>query len=162
MADEYNVSPTPRQIKAINGILAGQETAKEAMLSAGFSEETSRNPKVNLYDRRGVQAYLSTLDETSRQKFNSSIIDRALNVYSEALEANKMVPVRVTTTGNKVVAKSAALPDHQIRIQAADRIVALFKLDKAPEIKEIFEPIDINSPEVIDYNKKFLKFLESQ
>ncbi len=157
-----NVSPTARQIKTVNAVISGENNLSAAMQQAGYSFKTSENPKQNFVDSRGVQVYLQTLDEKSRKKFNMSIVDKALEVYLEALDANKFVPVKMTMEGSRVSYKVAKEVDHDTRMKAADRIVKLQGLDHElpKKASEEHNVPAFNSPEVINFNRKFQAFLE--
>lgn len=156
----YSVSPTEKQVNAVNEVIAGESDLKTAMQNAGYSSQTSHNPKQNFVASRGVQAYLGTLDEKAQKKFNMSVIDRAFEVYMDALEATKLVPVRMTVQNGSVAYRIGKEPDHHTRITAADRIVKIYGADKPPPKQS--EPLTFNldDPEVVDWNKKFLEFLE--
>jgi hypothetical protein len=162
VAKEYSVKPTERQKKTVNGILAGETSLSSAMRNAGYAEKTSLNAKQNFVESRGVQEYLASLDAKSQQRFQMSVADKALEVYLSALEADKLISVRVTASPNEVSYKVVARPDHTARIAAADRIIRLHHLDKPgmPTDMERAEFVDLNSPEVIDWNNKFMRFLQ--
>lgn len=160
MPDQNNIQPTPLQIKAVNNVLNGESNIGKAMQDAGYSEKTSLNPKQNFVDSRGVQTYLQALDEKSRKKFNMSVTEKALETYFDALDAQKVVPVRMLQSEGKVLVKSAGVPDHDIRMKAADRILSLNKYDSRIDSQQNHNPL--NSPYVIETKKKLQEFLESQ
>lgn len=54
--------PTERQTKAFQHLKAGL-TKQEAMLKAGYSSVSSRNPKVNLMDSAGVKTLIEQYKE---------------------------------------------------------------------------------------------------
>ena|SRR5579884_176229 len=155
-----NVNPTDKQIKAVNAVITGAPSLSQAMQEAGYSNKTSLNPGVNFVDSKGVKKYLETLDDKSRRKFNMAIVDKALEVYLDALEATKYVPVKLTDEGYVTSFRVAKEPDHQIRIAAADRVVKIYGADKALAENRQLNNFDLNGEEVFDFNKKFLKFIE--
>jgi len=51
---KYKVKPTDKQRRAFENIERGM-VKREAMLAAGYTDETAQRPKANLTDRRGYQ-----------------------------------------------------------------------------------------------------------
>lgn len=160
MIDHNDVTPTDKQVRAVNAVIAGETNLGKAMTDAGYSEQTSHNPKQNFVASRGVQVYLETLDEKSKQKFSMSVVDKAMEVYLDALEAKKYVPGRATLEGDRVVYRMLNVPDHHIRLQAADRVVKVYGADKPKPEAQTYESPDLNSLDIKEFNKKFLKFME--
>lgn len=156
MADVYEVKPTEKQVMAVNAVLEGETNLGQAMRTAGYSETSSLNPRQNFVDSRGVQAYLQTLDEKSQMRFKMNALEKVMEVYLDAMSAHKYFPVKTNRDGNLV-----KVPDHIVRMQAADRIVKLTHAALQSMKQNEITPIpDLNDPEVKDFNMKFKKFLE--
>ncbi len=159
------VKPTEKQKKVVNAVLNGESNLGKAMVDAGYSEKTSQNPKQNFMDSRGVQVYLDSLDQEAQKRFGMSVVDKALRTYLDALEAKKLTTVRKTTDKGNSIPETASTPDHQTRIHAADKVLKLYQINEDTlniVLKQKYEVPDLSSPEVLDFNDKFLKFLYSQ
>ncbi len=158
---QYQTNPTEKQIKTTNNILAGEQSVGQAMRNAGYSTTSSLNPGKNFMEAKGTKTYLSRLDLKSRIKFNMCTVDRALEVFMEALEAKKYIPFRVVNEGNKVIYKTQSVPDHDIRIRAADKLLKLHSVENLQPEKESSHSQTLTQEEIDDFNKKFLRFIES-
>jgi len=83
------VKPTEKQIKAINGVLAGKNLS-QAMTGAGYSRKTTSHVKQNFIKSRGVAQYLAKMDKESQMRFNMNLEDKLVSVYVSGLEATKL------------------------------------------------------------------------
>jgi|GEM_PF-5359423 len=146
MSDTYEVKPTEKQVKAIHAIVAGEANVGKAMRDAGYSAKSSENPKQNLMDRRGVHEYLDTLDAKAQRLFHMSALDKALDVYLKALQA-----------------ESDGVPDHKVRLMAADRLVAILLAAKQRETEATDKnALSYTFEERQSFNDKFRDFLRYQ
>ena len=108
--------PTPRQKLTTDLILSGKaKSVPDAMRQAKYSDSSVHNATKVFVRSKGVEAYLNSLDEKSREKFGMSIQDKVMNVYYEGLEATKLFGKR-----------AVEYPDHPTRISAADRMAKFF------------------------------------
>lgn|SRR3990167_5924886 len=83
--------PTQMQKAAIDGIITEGKSAQRSMKDAGYSEDAAANPKQNLAQREGVRMYLETLDKKAINRFKMSLKDKAMEVFLDGLDANKML-----------------------------------------------------------------------
>jgi hypothetical protein len=158
--DSYTVQPTNKQIKTVNSIISGEKNLGSAMRSAGYSHSSSLNPSKNFIEAKGTKAYLERLDAKAKQKFNMSTVDRALEAFLDALQAKKYIPFRIVDEGNKVTYKTQPIPDHDIRIRAADKLLKLHNIENLTPEKED-QQASLTKEEINDFNKKFIQFIES-
>jgi len=110
MTRKRNRTPSLKQIKALQLINQGYSKHR-AMLEAGYSEGSSRHPKVNLMNSKAVASVLESM--------KSELVDSGLTgkymakKFQEWLEAKKIVTS--PTEEDKV------LPDYDVQIKAYDR-----------------------------------------
>lgn len=149
MTDTYEVKPTSKQVKAIHAIVAGEANIGKAMREAGYSTKSSENPKQNLLDRRGVQEYLDTLDTKAQRLFHMSALDKALDVYLKALQAEL---------------SGSSEPDHKVRMMAADRLITILLTAKQRETDTSQEKNAFSyTPEQREnFNEEFRSFLRAR
>lgn len=107
----YNPKPTEKQQKAINIYLKENVSKSEAMRRAGYTERTVRNNKA-VFKGSSVKSVQSKL----LKKYNLTL-DRAYSILNEAAQAKKVIK---TEAGDY-----EAVPDHTMRVKAADRIIAI-------------------------------------
>lgn len=109
----YEIKPNSKQIKAINNFLSGQfKSLASAMRNAGYSENSSYNPRHVLLNRRGVQAYFRDLSSEARKRFKAPLEEVVMNIYLGGLTATK---------GGK-----GPQPDWRVRLAHADRFAFLW------------------------------------
>ena len=107
---------SPRQKLATDLILSGKaKSLKDAAKKAGYPPATAGNATVAVFRTPGVKGYLKKLDDISKKRFGSSIQDKVMNVFFEALDATRLY-------GKDAIEH----PDHAIRVQAADRFAKFF------------------------------------
>lgn len=147
--DTYGVKPTNKQVKAIHAIVAGEANIGKAMREAGYSTKSSENPKQNLLDRRGVQKYLDTLDTKAQRLFHMSALDKALDVYLKALQAEL---------------SGSSEPDHKVRMMAADRLVAILlaATQRDAEALHVRNALSYTPEEQKSFNDEFRAFLRDR
>ncbi len=112
------VRATPKQMKAVDNIVSGRfRSTAAAMRDAGYSSVSATHPAHVLMNSRGVEAYLTMLDEKSQRKYNLNLGDKIMEGYLEGLEATK--PLKL---GQRVV----EIPDWMTRKQFLDRFAEFF------------------------------------
>lgn len=121
------VKPTDKQKAALKGIMEGKKKGK-AMIDAGYSELSARSPNQNLLETSGFQELIKDLDDYSKETYKLDSAKKANRAVIDALEANK-----IHGTGDDFI----EIPDHKIRLEAADRVHELHGFKK----KETFTPI---------------------
>lgn len=123
----YYVAMTEKQNKALDYIASGA-TPTQAMRRAGYSEMSSRTPKL-LTRSKKVRTEL----EKALNKNNINI-DRIAKTINEAFGATKVV-----ITGPKDDAFAEVIPDHAIRLKAADMSIKLLPKTEKPKDEKIPE-----------------------
>lgn len=114
------ILPTAKQKLATDLLLSGKASSvPDAMRQAKYSPSSVNNSGKVFVRSQGVEVYLKSLDEKSREKFGMSIQDKVMNVYYEGLEATKLF-------GKEAIEH----PDHPTRISAADRMASFFGWQK--------------------------------
>lgn len=72
----YDVSPTPKQRKAAEALIANGGNVSKAMKDAGYTEATSKNPK-NLTNSKGFQELCEQLGLTDQLLLEALVYDIA-------------------------------------------------------------------------------------
>lgn len=109
------VKPTPMQRATLKGILDGK-SKRQAMLDAGFKINTASHPQQSLVETTGFQTLIKDMDEYSKEKYGLDSSQKATQVVIDAMNAKKVVG----TPSDFVETE-----DHQIRMQASDRVLKL-------------------------------------
>lgn len=85
------VTVTDLQKRAVDNILSGDyASASKAMVAAGYSPTSSKDPRYLLFERSGVKAYLAELEQKSKKKYGMSMAEKTIDVYMGGLEATKL------------------------------------------------------------------------
>ena len=111
----YKKKPTQMQLLAIQHLKAGL-TKQQAMLKAGYSEVSSRNPKINLMDRAGTKTLIEQYREQLRKAGVS--IDVLAEVEAAGLfDENGAVRLGYLKENKKSLGLSVEEPIQQTNIQ---------------------------------------------
>src|SRR3990167_1341082 len=167
MTKKYKAKPTQRQMKAVDGILIEGKPAAVAMRDAGYTPKTADTPNHNLAMKKGVQAYLETLEKKVVKRFNISLKDKVMETYLEGLEASKEHPQIVGRDEyGKPVYKYRKTPDHQLRGQFADRFARFFgwvdaNRQPSPSKMQQFNFFAVPEQEQKKFNNRFHDFLKN-
>lgn len=151
MAIRHNrVKPTEKQIKAINGVLAGKKPT-QALTEAGYSPKTSSHVKQNFFHCRGVIQYLAKMDKESLRKFKMHTGEKLIDVYLNGLEATKL-------HGRNAIEH----PDWLARKAFADKLAEFMSWTKEDKVQTFnnqynFFSVPLNERE--DFNVKFSQFV---
>ncbi|UVT19015.1 MAG: terminase small subunit [Nitrospira sp.] len=108
-----------KQTKAARNLAKGMD-AKTALIEAGYSESYAKARGYTVVKRPYIQTILTeSCDRIMKRR--DLVLDDILEPVFEALSAK--VIVRSQQLGD---AQEVDLPDHQIRMQASDRLVDLY------------------------------------
>lgn len=118
-----------RQAKAAKNLAKGMST-QEALVEAGYSESYAASKGYRAVKLPAIQSIFTESCQRIMAKRHLEF-DQLLEPYFEALTAK--VIVRSTQLGD---AQEGDLPDHPLRMSAADRLVQLFGGGKSAEKPE--------------------------
>ena len=125
-SEEKLVSASIRERKLVQGVLQGK-SVRQAAKEAGYAKSTAEVKSYGILQRPRVQSFLT--EALERAGITPEVLAKPV---VEALQARVRVPnhQRGTVTETN-------LPDHQIRLQAYDRVVAAYgAVPKAVEMPE--------------------------
>ena len=149
---QNRVKPTEKQIKAINGVLAGKKPT-QAMTEAGYSSKTASHAKQNFFQSRGVANYVSKMNKKCREKFEMNLDEKLVDVYLSGLEATKL-------HGRKTIEH----PDWMARKTFADKLADFMgwtRENKSQTYNNQYNFFLAQKEEREDFNKEFGQFVKS-
>ena len=146
---------TPMQKKAVDLILSGKaKSLHQAMKMAGYSDGTAKTPSKNLVRQKGVQLYLSRANNKAMERWNESIQDKVMDVYTDGLDATRLY-------GKNAVEH----PDHMTRLQFADRFSRFFGWEKTidDDAKKFnqFNFFNVSKEDRDKYKERLKEFLKN-
>ena len=155
MTQQRKVKPTPKQQIAVDNIVSGKfKSVKGAMVDAGYSEESAKNPGVKLLHSRGVEEYLKSLSIKCRQRFKMGLRDKVMEVYLDGLEATKLY-------GKDALER----PDHLARKAFADKFAEFFGWSRASTLPQgnfnQFNYFSVDEKKRDEFNSNFRDFIKS-
>lgn len=124
---------TLKQQKALTNLVENGRPVGQAMRDAGYSEAMATHPD-RLTKSKGFGRLVAAMDELSRKKYGLDSDIKAVEVYTDALSAEK-----TDITGDQH-------PDHKIRMDAADRVL---------EVQGLRQNITLNQFNVGEMSLKF-------
>ena len=144
---------TPMQKAGIDNIMSGKfETDKEALLDAGYSEESSKRGKTTILQSKSAQNYLMTFDTKARVRFGMTLESKLQDVYLDGLDADKPW------------GKNDLIPDYEVRKKYADKMAEMLGLakSKSKQSKQQFNFFMFDKNQRTDFNKAFNKFVREK
>lgn len=110
----------PQQQGVINLLSGDFDNPQKALKAAGY---TNKMGYKRFIKQKGVQNFLKFLDAKSIKLYGTSVIEKVMSVYTEALAADKIVG-----------RLDQVVPDHKIRIEVATKIAEIMNIKPVAQV----------------------------
>ena len=104
----YDVKPTYKHKETLKNIVDNRGNVKQAMIKAGYSKNTAKNPKQNLMSSKGFVALLDTIGLDEEE------IGTILKRHAKSSDK------RASLTALKMILQARGLLKHNITLEKAE------------------------------------------
>lgn len=145
--------PSIKQKAGIENIMSGKyKTEKEALMAAGYSEESAKRGKTTVLQTKAAQEYLQNFEEKARARFGMTIESKLQDVYLEGLEADRPW------------GKKGLIPDFKMRKEYADKVAEMIGFIEA-KTKQTGQQVNFfmfDESQRSEFNKMFNQYVRSK